>query len=102
MGLAFGPFRGAHTPVGTALPGLPLPDWDGVLEGVNAELCGGKRLRSMRGRYRDDDRDLSQLEPSHSMEEGQAADLWPSGPSCSCHIAEPWHHVLLIGLVLEQ
>ena len=101
MGAVFGGVR-AHAPVGSALPGLPLPDGNGVLEGVDAELCGRKRLSPMRGRHRDDDRDLAYFEPPHPMEEGQAADFRPSGPGCRRHIGEPRHDVLLVGLVLQR
>src|ERR1039458_9606602 len=102
MGTGSGVFWGTHTPVRAALPGFELPDGDGVLEGVNAELCSRKRFSSMRRRYRYDDRHLSYFKPSHAMEEGQTADVRPAGPGGSCHIGEPWHDMLLLCLVLQR
>jgi hypothetical protein len=95
-------FGRAHTPAGAAIPGLELPDGDGVLEGVDAELRGGKRLSPMRGRYGDDDRYLSYFKAAHPMDEGHSADFRPLSPGTSCHISESGYDVLLIGLVLQR
>ena len=102
MGVRVGAFVGAHAPVGAALPGLSLPDGNGVLERVDAELGRRKRLGPMRGRRHDDDRNLSHFEPPHPVEERQSTDFRPTGPGRGGHGSEPWHDMLLIGLVLQR
>ena len=66
-------------PYFAALEELLLPDWDDLLDAVNAEVAGFEGVFSVRGRGCDDEAGFSDLQPAEPVVDGDASEI-PSLP----------------------
>src|SRR5262245_21298131 len=82
-------------------PRLALPDGNRSLQGVDAEPGRGEGLVAVRRRHGDDNRALADLQDTHPVQQGDAADHRPPHPRLVGHVAQSGNDLLLVGLVLE-